>query len=264
MSVRFYGGPHAAGQRPSRVWNAIPWVFASLTILGQITWILAGPARDALTIATVCTFFLASASHALVRRGPTWTLAYLGIAAGIGLAVEAVGTATGLPFGQYDYSDSLGPKLLGVPVVVALAWAMMAYPALLAAQRLPTTRIGVTVIGAWLLASWDLFLDPQMVAEGHWIWANPAPALPGVPGIPLSNYLGWLLTALVMIGLLSRLPVKDSSRDGVPTLMLAWVFGSNVLANLVFFGRPAVALWGGIAMGIVIVPWAWRRWQDRS
>ena len=45
-----------------------------------------------------------------------------------------------------------------------------------------------------------------MVAAGHWAWASPEPALPGVPGIPLTNYAGWLLVvALVMVAALDRL-----------------------------------------------------------
>ena len=78
-----------------------------------------------------------------------------------------------------------------MPVVVPLAWTMMAYPVLLAARRL--TRRWVVLVGAFGLAAWDVCLDPQMVGDGHWTWADPTPALPGVPGIPLTNYAGWLL-----------------------------------------------------------------------
>jgi len=49
----------------------------------------------------------------------------------------------------------------------------------------------------------------------------------------------------------------------VPTLMLLWVYCSNVLANAVFFGRPWVAVWGGVIMGIVVIPWAWITWTRR-
>jgi len=35
-----------------------------------------------------------------------------------------------------------------------------------------------------------------------------------------------------------------------------------VFANVVFFGRPLVALWGGVLMGAVVVPW-WLRGQRR-
>ncbi|MGI9198017.1 MAG: carotenoid biosynthesis protein [Candidatus Nanopelagicales bacterium] len=263
MSIRVYQGPHADGRRTPITWAWLPWLFAGITIGGQIIWLLAPAARDALTIITVVSFFLASASHAWLTRGFVWALGYVAIAAGIGWAMEAIGVRTGIPFGPYSYADSLGPLLLGVPVLVMMAWAMMAYPCLLAGRRLSSTRAGVVVFGAWLLAAWDLFLDPQMVSEGHWTWSSPDPGLPGIPGIPLSNYLGWVITALLIMALLARLPAGRPSLDGVPTLMLAWVYCSNVLANAVFFGRPWVALWGGIIMGIVVVPWAWVSWTRR-
>jgi putative membrane protein len=177
--------------------------------------------------------------------------------------MEAIGVATGFPFGSYSYNSTLGPTLIGVPVIVMMAWAMMAYPALLAAQRISRTRAGVVVFGAWILAAWDLFLDPQMVGEGHWTWSSPDPGLPGIPGIPLTNYVGWVITALIIMTLLVRLPARKATGDGVPTLMLAWVYFSNVLANAVFFGRPWVALWGGIIMGAVVIPWAWISWTRR-
>jgi len=262
VSIRYYSGMHAESRGLPRNFMLVPWVLASLTILGQIVWILAVPARDFITIGTVITFAAASFTHAWITRGWLWALSYFSISAGVGFIAEAVGTATSLPFGEYFYADSLGPKVLGVPFVIPLAWAMMAYPVLLAAQKLAGNRIGVTVIGAWLLMSWDLFLDPQMVAEGHWSWPAPDPALPGIPGIPISNYLGWLLIALIMMGLLSRLPQRRAN-DGVPTLMLAWVFLSNILASAVFFDRPMVAVWGGIAMGAVVIPWAWISWTER-
>jgi putative membrane protein len=37
---------------------------------------------------------------------------------------------------------------------------------------------------------------------------------------------------------------------------MLWIYASNVMAAAVFFGRPAVALWGGVAMGITVIPWA--------
>jgi hypothetical protein len=63
--------------------------------------------------------------------------------------------------------------------------------------------------------------------------------------------------------LLSRLPERRSSGDGVPTFMLLWVYFSNVLGNAVFFGRPGVAIWGGIVMGAIVIPWAWITWTRR-
>ena len=115
MSIRVYQGPHSEGRRLPVSWQWLPWLFAGITIGGQIIWLLAEPARDFLTIATVVSFFLASVSHAWLTRGWAWTLGYVAIAAGVGGAMEAVGVATGFPFGSYSYSDTLGPTLIGVP-----------------------------------------------------------------------------------------------------------------------------------------------------
>lgn len=233
-----------------------PVVLAALTVLLQIAYpLVSGDARDVLTVITVCTFFLATVSHALLHRGVRWTALYVLVTTGTGLLAEAVGTKTGVPFGQYDYAGSLGWKLLGVPVVIPLAWAMFAYPCLLVGQRLARTSLGAAAVGGAALASWDLFLDPQMVEAGHWRFTDVVVDLPGAPGIPVSNYLGWLLVAVVMVGVLQLLG-RRTADDRVPAALFLWTYASSVLANAVFFGRPAVAVIGGIGMGLVAVPYA--------
>jgi len=263
VSVRIYTGPHSdRGRGPSGWVTYLPWVFAGLTILGQIIWVLVDDgARTVFTILTVVTFFLASATHAYLSRGAVWASGYLAITLAFGWLIERVGLTTSFPFGDYEYTDALGPAFLGVPIVIPLAWSMMAYPCLLAAQRLSTTRVGVALIGGLVLAAWDLFLDPQMVGEGYWTWQNIGWELPGIDGIPLQNFLGWLLGSIGLMWILDFLPRKVAS-DAVPTLMLTWVYVSNVLANAVFFGRPGVALWGLICMGIVVIPFLWRVWSQ--
>ena len=240
----------------------MPWLFVAITILGQIIWVLVGTdARRWLSILTVVTFFLASASHAYLSRGVAWTSAYLGITLGIGFLIEVLGVATAFPFGEYAYSDALGLALFNVPLLIPMAWAMMAYPCLLAVQRLTTTGLGTALAGGFLLAAWDLFLDPQMTGEAYWTFSNTGWEIPGIPGIPLQNFLGWFLTAFVMMLALDRLPRK-AAKDTVPIVLLTWTYASSVLANLVFFHRPVVAIAGGIAMGIVLVPWWWRTWSQ--
>ena len=263
MSVRIYSGPHSDRNRGPAGWlKALPWALVALTILGQILWVLvSGNTRVAFTAFTVTTFFLASVTHAYFNRGPGWAAAYTGITLAFGWLIEVLGTVTQFPFGDYSYSDALGTAVLGVPILIPMAWSMMAYPCLLAAQRLSTNTLSTVMLAGWLLASWDLFLDPQMVGEDYWIWNVIGWQLPGIPGIPLQNFLGWLLSALVLMYLLDRLPRKVAN-DAVPNTMLIWIFASNILANLVFFGRPGVALWGGVCMGMVVIPWMWRLWSQ--
>ena len=238
--------------------RAVPVGLAGLTVLLQIGYPLVdGELRDRLTVATVLVFAAASVSHAAVHRGARWAAVYLVVTAGLGLLAEAVGTATGVPFGQYRYGDSLGPALLDVPLVVPLAWAMFAYPCLLVGQRLARSPWGAVAVGAWALASWDLFLDPQMVEAGHWTWTDVRLALPGSPEVPVSNLLGWVLVATVMLAVLQRLPRRPGD-DRVPMALFLWTYASSVLAFAVFFGRPGVAVLGGLGMGVVAVPLALR------
>jgi putative membrane protein len=219
-----------------------------------------GPLR-AVTVAAVLLFCAASLTHAAATSGPRTALTVLAVAGGTGLVAEAVGVATGVPFGRYAYAGTLGPQLLGVPLLVPLAWTMMAWPTLLAGRALAArvgSRSSWTAVppAAVALAGWDLFLDPQMVAAGHWTWTFPDPGLPGVPGIPLTNFAGWLLVALVVQAALHRrVPAEPEGDPRLPALLLGWTWLGSTLANAVFFGRPAVAGYGFVAMGVVVAPY---------
>ena len=239
---------------------------AGLTVLLEVPYpLVSGRVRDRLTIAAVLTFCAASTAHAVATRGARWAATLVAVAAGAGLLAESVGTHTGIPFGAYSYDGGLGPRLLDVPLVIPLAWAMMAYPALLIGRGIASSGLGRAIAGGVALASWDLFLDPQMVRAGHWRWSDTTPHLPGVPSVPLTNYLGWLVVAVLLMAVLnsvlnsvlSDVPAAVPADDRVPLGLYLWTFGSSVLANLTFFGRPNVALWGGLVMGAVLVA-LWR------
>ena len=275
-----------AAAAPRRRATTLAWVLTAAVVAAQITYpLLSGPgtttALTASTIATVLVFAAASLVSATASHGVRAALALVLVVGGVGLAAEAVGVATGVPFGAYGYAGTLGPQVAGVPVIVPLAWTMMAWPTLLAgravaaaaARRWPAApwaraRWLPVLPAAWALAAWDLYLDPQMVAAGHWSWQSPSPALPGVPGIPLTNFAGWFLVALVIQALLhaavgapagagsgGRTPSPERGTWGPPAAALAWTWLGSGLANLTFFSRPWVGLWGLAAMGAVVGPY---------
>jgi uncharacterized membrane protein len=241
-------------------------VAAVAVVLAQIAYpLLSGTALTAVTVLTVVLFAGAGVAHAATTAGPVAALRLLLAAGGISLVAEAIGLHTGYPFGRYGYASSLGAVLFGVPLVVLLAWTMMAYPALLSARRLaavpPRTapsRALVAGLGGITLAAWDLFLDPQMVAGGFWTWRYPDPGLPGVPGVPLTNLAGWLLVGTALTAVLDRLlpTATDSAADQVvPAALLTWTWLGSTLANLAFFGRPALAGYGFLALGVTVAPY---------
>jgi uncharacterized membrane protein len=225
------------------------WALLAALVLAQIGYpLVGGPVRAGLVVVTVIVGYATSLAHCLLTRGWRAALVLVAVTTGGGLVVEAVGVATGFPFGSYFYRDLLGPLVLGVPLVIPLAWTWMAWPAWLVAGRLTTGRFRVPV-AAWALASWDLFLDPQMVAEGYWVWR-------GTPGVPLSNYAGWFGVSLVLVALLS--PVRRPGSDGPMYALYLWTWLSGILAHAVFLGLPASAVTGGVGMGLVAIPLALR------
>ncbi len=257
--------------RPATRTSWIPWVGLVATIGLQILWPLSsGQPRIALTITTVIVFAATSVSHAWVTHGAGWAMAYLGITFGFAFALEAVGTNSGFPFGAYEYGDMLGVRVTDVPLLIPLAWAMTAYPVLLLSRRIAQsfTSAGViryvatTAVGAFAMTTWDLFLDPQMVSQDYWVWRDPSPALPGIEGIPAGNYLGWLVGSAILIALLNSLPTRIAD-ERVPAALWTWTWVGGIISNAFFFGRPSVAVVGGIAMGLVTVPYLYLLTRDR-
>ena len=239
---------------PARSTTAV-WALVAAAIAVQILYPLTPEAwRTEVTVLSVVVFCLAAVADAARVHGLRGAAVLVATAGGGGLLAESVGVATGWPFGQYAYTGTLGAEVLGVPLVVPMAWVMMAWPALVVGRTLARRGPFVIAVAACALTAWDVFLDPQMVSAGHWSWLDPGHGLPLIPGIPLTNYAGWLLVStLVMITLHHALPRTDRPSAPAATLYL-WVYASSVLAHAVFFGLPGSAMTGGVLMGLVAVP----------
>src|SRR5690606_5910976 len=270
----------ATGSTTAARWGRrVPMASAILLILTQIAYPLtSGTALDQVTIAVVLLSAATALTHATVTRGVRYAAGVLVIISGLGLSSEILGVATGLPYGCYEYElGPLGPALAEVPLLIPLAWTGGLYPvwmvACLVTERAGgvPARIGLTVAGA---LGWDLFLDPQMVAEDRWSWCDTDSGLPGLPEIPLTNYLGWLVVALCMALLLTvwdRAAPPPSGRPPrtdhtVPVLVFLWTWLGSALAHLAFLGLPVSAGYGFVGMGVLGVPLlvtAARRWRAK-
>lgn len=232
-------------------------------VVAQICYPLTGGVvRDAVTVAAVLLLGCACIAHAAATRGAPWAAGLVLVTVGGGLLAEFVGTTTGVPFGGYTYlaDGALGPELGSIPVLIGPAWTFGAYPAWCAAQALigPGKGTITVLVAAWGLASWDLYLDPQMVADGRWVWTEPGPALPGVPEVPLSNYAGWLLVALLLCsalqGLDRALGAYRPEGDGLPVMLFCWTWLGSALASAILLDLPASAGYGLAGMGMVGLP----------
>ncbi|MBN1665537.1 MAG: carotenoid biosynthesis protein [Anaerolineales bacterium] len=182
-----------------------------------------------------------------------WLLRTLTVVVVCTWLVEFIGHRTGLPFGNYYYTEALQPQLGGVPLLIPLAWLMMLAPAwgvteiLLGERRNPLLFAAVAGLA---FTAWDLYLDPQMVARGLWTWEQPGAYF----GIPWLNYLGWWLSAF-LITLVVR-PRQLPTRPLLVIYTLTWAF--QAIGQGLFWGQPGPALAGFAGMGIFVLP-AWRK-----
>lgn len=250
-------------ERTSPQWpTAVPIVIAATAVVAQIAYPLTGGStRDGVTVAVVALLAAAALTHAAIHRGLGWATALLVVSAGGGFASEVIGTATGYPYGCYAYAvDRLGPALADVPLVVPLAWTAGLYPVWCVATRITRTapgRVAAVTVG---MVGWDLYLDPQMVADGQWTWCNGG-GLPGIAHIPLTNYAGWVVVAAAMaVALLAfeaRSPRPAPRHDAVPIALFLWTWLGSALAHSVFLEAPELrfsSIYGLVVMGVLGIP----------
>jgi bisanhydrobacterioruberin hydratase len=145
-----------------------------------------------------------------------------------GYAIEAIGVATGFPYGAFYYGDALGPKLAGiVPYLLPLSYAPLVVGAV-AASWGTRTRL-LHILFATLLLVWmDAVLDPGAASLGFWVWPEGG----AYYGVPLSNYAGWLLSGAL-----------------ATTLVLATGRWSEIPAPaLIDSATIATSFWTGVAI----------------
>jgi putative membrane protein len=122
--------------------------------------------------------------------------------------VETVGVLTGFPFGQYYYTNVLAPKLFIVPVGIMFAWLMLIISSFFMARFIvgrlfPRWQNSSLVIG--LSATLALVSDTQMEpvayhVKDYWRWETTGVYY----GVPLSNFIAWLLISLLLLTVLRR------------------------------------------------------------
>lgn len=223
------------------------WVM-SMVSLPILRWVFG----DEILVLAVSVSVLCQLAAVLVVLHSEWGLkrtmmTAVGVAL-LGWSVEFIGSSTGFPFGSYNYTPVLQPQLAKVPVLIPLAWLMMLPCAwavtrvLIGKQRSPFL---FAFVSALVFTAWDLFLDPQMVAWGFWVWEEPG----GYFGIPWVNFLGWILSAFT-ITLLVR-PGHLSARPLLLIYGITWALESIGLA--IFWGLPGPAAVGFVVMGSVVI-----------
>lgn len=157
--------------------------------------------------------------------GGRWLIPFVAVYL-LSLGSELAGTAVGLPFGPYHYTEALGAKWFGhVPLLIPVSWFLMALPSFaLAGAGHAGSRMARIVIGSLILLAWDLALDPAMsAATAFWVWGEQG----AYYGMPWLNLLGWFVTGLAIMLVFSALGVDRWTSRLSPRWLLAY-YGANL------------------------------------
>ena len=102
----------------------------------------------------------------------------------LGFIIEVIGVKTGLIFGKYSYGNGLGYKLLNVPLVISINWAMLICAGIIVISRIFTNKITVLIVAALLVTLIDLVIEQVAPKLDFWQFEGGLPSL--------NNYLSWI------------------------------------------------------------------------
>lgn len=146
-----------------------------------------------------------SATHLL---GPRAALRFIAIAVLFGWFAEQMGASRGWFFGDYDYTDVLGPRIGDVPAIIPLMWFALTYTGYVLSNlivwRAPVdgdaglgNAVCMSFLAAMLVTAYDLGADPYMVyhlkawimakTDGWWF------------GETVQGFFGWMFVAFVIV-----------------------------------------------------------------
>ena len=108
----------------------------------------------------------------------------------IGFSVEAVGVATGVLFGNYEYGAPLGFKIFETPLMIGVNWLFLALSTYGIVQYFTKKAILLILIPPLLMTGLDVLVEPIAIKLDFWSWENDI--------IPIQNYVMWFVTSSVI------------------------------------------------------------------
>lgn len=164
------------------------------------------------------------------------------------LVFETVALKTGIPYGVFQYTGLIGTILPGgASWTIPLGWIPLVLSAAQLSQRFPSP-LSRLLVGIGIACVFDLCIDPVATAMGYWHWHTSYYLYYGVP---LQNFLGWLISGALGLILIQVFFSKEKS-NVFPSeihrgtlLLLAFHVGATIAFEqwiATFFGLVGSAL----------------------
>ena len=210
----------------------------------DFSWSEMNPFLQAMVLALTAALFC----HAYFSRGSVRlrnTALLFVVSSFVSVVAEAAAIRWAWPFSsRYHYDPAIGPTLPGgVPLMIPLAWFMLAYTALVfleplsirpGGSRSPGRVVLKAALCALFIMGADFALDPLGVMYDTWSWHEPGRYF----GIPAGNFSGWFLVGFVicLTTLLLEKPCPEVPAKYRFALDRWFVLASIALTTLFFVG----------------------------
>jgi len=233
-----------------------------LYLLGRVLQLFAGKLPNLVIVAfhvfPPALFALVHGARIYRLRG---ILVFTALCLGVSTFFESLSLRTGFPFGHYKFTDLMGPKISGLPILLALAYVGMGYlswivgSALLSGGSKPLSgrkALLLPLVAGVVMTVWDLSMEAVWADIDHgWIWHDGGQYY----GVPMSNFFGWLLTTYVFYQFFS---LYLRNHETIPSSSGHWLlaiafYALSALGNLLVFA-PA-------SMGNVFVDATGKHWM---
>lgn len=174
------------------------WLFSLSAIigiyLGYLSWFIPKTPVN-LLLGTVLLFWNLPINS--VKKVSVWLIAFV-----VGMLVEIVGVETGSIFGSYYYGENLGLKLMGVPYMIGVNWAVLSFTTASISTRLTNNFWAAVLTGATLMLGLDFLLESLASVFDFWHFENGE--------VPVQNYLAWFVIALFLqVVIRKSIPIRD-------------------------------------------------------
>ena len=200
----------------------------------------------------------------------------------VAFVAEFSSTRTGIPFGLYHYTGTTrGQELFiaNVPFFDSLSFSFLAYAAFCLARMVLADRrndsgapggrrgaVTIAVVSGALMMLLDVVIDPLSVRGDRWflghIFWYPDGGI--YFGVPLSNFVGWLIVGAVGVGGYLLMAGAATGRDPRPGAALYYAVLVFNLALTAWIGERLLFLSGLVLHLILVMVLLVRQCHSRS
>ena len=186
-------------------------------IVGAVGFVLPDLKAEFLPLSGVV-LYLSSLVMVIASKNKTDFFLFMIIAFVVGFGAEAIGVNSGYLFGDYTYGTNLGPKFLGVSIVIGVLWGVLALASASLVNRF-VSALGLKIIlSSLLMLGVDVLMEPVAIKSGFWSWRDGS--------VPLFNYICWFLVALFLQWVLFKLKKAETNKVYDTLLILMVLFFS--------------------------------------